>query len=234
MSNAFAPILRARPCPIFGRPVHPGSPPIDYSPILLLKPFGFRITPDTLSSSEISRWPARHYPRLWIQRPSSERRRDFNPPDSCAAQRTVWKSPDGAADCDLAPITLSDSAACVPTRPRRPIWLAPGMTSTAPECARWPSRHDGHCDISGHNWNIWISIRYSTRFMEPLTSRGGQLTEGRDEDAGSRQPSTGRQPQLGAFNGIQQPDNSCAERDAILAVWRPPAERVRATQLTPR
>src|SRR5207253_11113873 len=88
MSNAFAPIVRARPCPIFGRPVHPGFPPIDYSPILLLKPFGFQITPDTLSSSEISRWPARHYPRLWIQRPSSERRRDFNPPDSCAAQRT--------------------------------------------------------------------------------------------------------------------------------------------------
>ena len=31
----------------------------------------------------------RAYPRLWIQRPSSERRRDFNPPDSCAAQRTL-------------------------------------------------------------------------------------------------------------------------------------------------
>src|SRR3954462_10513058 len=27
MSNAFAPIVRARPDPIFGRPVHPGSPP---------------------------------------------------------------------------------------------------------------------------------------------------------------------------------------------------------------
>src|SRR5438874_2686083 len=93
MSNAFAPIVRARPCPIFGRPVHPGFPPIDYSPILLLKPFGFQITPDTLSSSEISRWPARHYPRLWIQRPSSERRRDFNPPDSCAAQRTLRTAP---------------------------------------------------------------------------------------------------------------------------------------------
>src|SRR6478752_4955287 len=50
MSNAFAPIVRARPCPIFGRPVHQGSPPFDYSPILLLKPFGFRIAPDTLSS----------------------------------------------------------------------------------------------------------------------------------------------------------------------------------------
>ena len=28
MSNAFAPIVRARPCPIFGRPVHQGSPPL--------------------------------------------------------------------------------------------------------------------------------------------------------------------------------------------------------------
>src|ERR1700687_622067 len=89
MSNAFAPIVRARPNPIFGRPVHQGSPPFDYSPILLLKPFGFRIAPDTLSSSEQTRWPTRHYPRLWIQRSSFERRRDFNPPDSCAAQRTL-------------------------------------------------------------------------------------------------------------------------------------------------
>jgi len=50
MSNAFAPIVRARPDPICGRPVHQGSPPFDYSPILLLKPFGFRIASDTLSS----------------------------------------------------------------------------------------------------------------------------------------------------------------------------------------
>src|SRR4029077_1329894 len=89
MSDAFAPIVRARPNPIFGRPVHQGSPPFDYSPILLLKPFGFRIAPDTLSSSEETPWPPRHSPRLWIQRPSSERRRDFNPPDSRAAPRTL-------------------------------------------------------------------------------------------------------------------------------------------------
>jgi hypothetical protein len=29
-----------------------GVAPIDYGPILLLKPFGFQIAPDTLSSSE--------------------------------------------------------------------------------------------------------------------------------------------------------------------------------------
>src|SRR5215471_14381247 len=33
--------------------------------------------------------PARSYPRLWIQRPPFERRRDLNPPESRAAQRTV-------------------------------------------------------------------------------------------------------------------------------------------------
>src|SRR5712691_5416599 len=33
--------------------------------------------------------PARSYPRLWIRRSSSERRRDLNPPESRAAQRTV-------------------------------------------------------------------------------------------------------------------------------------------------
>ena len=37
--------------------------------------------------------PARHYPRFRIRRPSSERRRDLNPPDLSAAQRTVWAPP---------------------------------------------------------------------------------------------------------------------------------------------
>src|SRR5271170_4183049 len=109
MSNAFAPIVRARPNPIFGRPVHQGSPPIDYSPILLLKPFGFRIAPDTLSSDENLVGQRGITPRLWIQRPSSERRRDFNPPDSCAAQRTSGRrrrplkgSPPSAAQTERA------------------------------------------------------------------------------------------------------------------------------------
>jgi hypothetical protein len=50
-----------------------GIAPIDYGPMLLLKPFGSRIAPDTLPSIGSHRWPARHYPRLWIQRPSFER-----------------------------------------------------------------------------------------------------------------------------------------------------------------
>src|SRR5580692_8418355 len=33
--------------------------------------------------------PARSYPRLWIRRSSFERRRDFNPPELRAAQRTI-------------------------------------------------------------------------------------------------------------------------------------------------
>src|SRR5215831_12944611 len=46
-----------------------GVAPIDYSPV------AFR--------------PARHYPRVWIWRSSSERQRDFNPPEQRAAQRTL-------------------------------------------------------------------------------------------------------------------------------------------------
>jgi hypothetical protein len=48
--NAFAPIVRARPCPTFGRPVRHGVAPIDYGPVLLRKPFRFHLTVDTLPS----------------------------------------------------------------------------------------------------------------------------------------------------------------------------------------
>jgi hypothetical protein len=115
--NAFAVIVQARPCPTFGRPVHrrgsphrlrPGTsphtlriPPHDGTPcppencgewlqvhlgcIKLSHSCPFRLL-HTFSPLR----PARHYPRFWIQRPSSGRRRDFNPPEQCAAQRTLW------------------------------------------------------------------------------------------------------------------------------------------------
>ena len=89
-----------------------GVAPIDYSPILLLRLFGFRIAPDTLSSIGLRRWPARNYPCLRIQRPSSERWSDFNPPDSCATQHTLRPSPTPAvtaAYCDVEAATLVGS-----------------------------------------------------------------------------------------------------------------------------
>src|SRR5712692_9623123 len=93
-----------------------GVAPIDYGPVLLLMSFGFHLTMDTLPSGANARGgfrsalavsgfrlrarlgfsipscslrPARHYPRLRIRRSSPERRRDFNPPEHCAAQRTL-------------------------------------------------------------------------------------------------------------------------------------------------
>ena len=50
MSNAFTSIVQARPCPTFGRPVHQRGGPLDYGPVLLLKPFGFHLAVDTLPS----------------------------------------------------------------------------------------------------------------------------------------------------------------------------------------
>jgi hypothetical protein len=97
-----------------------GCAPIDYGPVFLRMPFGFHLTMDTLPSGaiasggcrsalavsgfrlrarlgfsipSISLRPARHYPRFWIRRSSSERRRDFNPPEQCAAQRTLRVAP---------------------------------------------------------------------------------------------------------------------------------------------
>src|ERR1700756_4995125 len=92
--------------------------PIDYGPVLLLMPFGFHLTVDTLPSEVRKQWlqvrlgsiqlspscpfrrlhtfrflrPARHYPRFWIWRPSFERQRDFNPPVQRAAQHALRSS----------------------------------------------------------------------------------------------------------------------------------------------
>src|SRR6266496_1004157 len=117
--NAFAFIVQARPCPTFGRPVHlrggphrlqPGTsphalriPPRDGHPALReLRSGGsrsalvcFRLSPSCpfrpLHTFHSSR-PARNYPRFWIRRSSFERRRDLNPPDQRAAQRTLRPS----------------------------------------------------------------------------------------------------------------------------------------------
>ena len=115
MSYAFASIVQARPCPTFGRPVHQRGGPLDYGPVLLLKPFRFHLAVDTLSSeclptelrsfplavkhrfrsgarlgfSLFESRPVRHYSHLWIWHSSSECQRDFNPPDLGAAQRTL-------------------------------------------------------------------------------------------------------------------------------------------------
>ena len=48
--NAFAAIVPARPCPVFGRPIRPGFYTLDYGPVLLRKPFRFHLAVDTLPS----------------------------------------------------------------------------------------------------------------------------------------------------------------------------------------
>ena len=48
--NAFASKVQARPCPVFGRPIHRWGRPLDYGPVLLRKPFRFHLAVDTLPS----------------------------------------------------------------------------------------------------------------------------------------------------------------------------------------
>src|ERR1700722_792175 len=108
MSNAFAPIVRARPNPIFGRPVHQGSPPIDYSPILLLKP---------------------HYPHLFVylrERESVKRR----------FREMIGFSPKEYERCWQQIISRSDSGSvrppCPPTRISSASEALPPPLDTAP------------------------------------------------------------------------------------------------------
>ena len=54
--NAFACIVQARSCPPLADQFIFGVAPIDYSPVLLLMPFGFHLTMDTLPSGNRMRW----------------------------------------------------------------------------------------------------------------------------------------------------------------------------------
>jgi hypothetical protein len=120
-----------------------GVAPIDYGPILLLKPFRFHLAMDTLPSGVLrnggfrsalicfqlslscpfrllhtfpSLRPARHYPRFWIRRSSSERRRDFNPHEQRAAQHTICPLLTSAPRSDC----LSAISVACATRSRSP------------------------------------------------------------------------------------------------------------------
>src|SRR6476659_1954211 len=130
MSSAFASILQARPCPTFGRPVHLWGSPLDYGPVLLLMPFGFHLTVDTLPSGVPQMaasgppWPVSDFrlcARLGFSIPSAfsgqrriiaafgysaphlSCRRDLNPLDQCAAQRKIDA---GRFHCDLRHLEL--------------------------------------------------------------------------------------------------------------------------------
>ena len=89
--NAFASIVQARPCPTFGRPVHRRGSPHRLRPGT--SPHALRIPPrgghPALRRPNFVLRPAIRYSRFWIWRPSSEHQRDFNPPEQCAAQRTL-------------------------------------------------------------------------------------------------------------------------------------------------
>jgi hypothetical protein len=114
---AFAAIVPARPCPVFGRPVHHGvassitaryfsaspsdstsrwtpCPPVVSRQLRRLRlPLG--LSPPFPAACPFRRYliavprPARRYPRFWIWRPLPGRQWDFNPPDLGAAQHTL-------------------------------------------------------------------------------------------------------------------------------------------------
>ena len=91
--------------------------------------------------------PARSYPRPWIRRSSFERRRDLNPPESRAAQRTV-----GLID-PPAPISPFQMPPAAPARKSAPN--ATHNWSRWPDLSPWSSPpsvppRGGSGDTSAH------------------------------------------------------------------------------------
>ncbi len=115
---AFAPIVRARPFPIFGRPVHPwdrsrrlrpgGSPHALQTPPRGGRPAlqsfrrwlqlclgRIRLSPSCPFRHLLylpTLRPVRHYPHLLDIDPWPRAERDFNPPETRAARHALWRS----------------------------------------------------------------------------------------------------------------------------------------------
>jgi hypothetical protein len=83
--------------------------------------------------------PARHYPRFWIRRPSSERRRDLNPPDLGAAQRTLRASPPLCPASVLRPSRLLTAWVSPFASGRQvPVFLTEACLEVTPPSCRTP------------------------------------------------------------------------------------------------
>ena len=168
MSNAFAPIVRARPNPIFGRPVHQGSPPFDYSPILLLKPFGFRIAPDTLSSGIRRATGSRSV--LAVSGFRLRARLDFSIPSCSPGQRGItpafgYSAPHPSAEGTSTPmIHALPSAHYEPNR----LPAAPGLAFTGLRLVSRSRPRDGVSRVAPvlvvyvpsplPRWSCWVLI----------------------------------------------------------------------------
>jgi hypothetical protein len=92
---------------------------------------GFRLRARVGFAIPSSPRPARHYPRVRIRRPSSGRRRDLNPPDHHAAQRTLWGAPIPCGPSRRASVSFArryHAGAPVFVSPLRPdAGLGPGV-----------------------------------------------------------------------------------------------------------
>ena len=84
-----------------------------------------------------TRRPVRHYPHFWIRCSPSEHRRDLNPPEPHAAQRTLWPR--------LTPAHASD----VSRSPRvRRVTVAPSTRRIYAPVVRMTSRFECMCPLA--------------------------------------------------------------------------------------
>lgn len=150
-------------------------------------PFGFHFAVDTLPSRDLQGtgfrsalavsgfrlrarlgfsipvsflWPARHYPRVRIQRSSFERRRDFNPHEQYAAQHTLRASQ------------------TPPSRTRPPCGFAPSRTGLPDRQTLWRPPGSRACCFSTcqglrpRRVPLWLAIFAAADVAFPLSKQG--------------------------------------------------------------
>ena len=142
--NAFASIVQARPCPTFGRPVHRRGSPHRLRPGT--SPHALRIPSHdghpALRRTYFVLRPASRYSRFWIWHPSSGRQRDFNPPEQCAAQRTIWPllTSDSSSQRLTTPVAQRQTARSPRVLPTHLHAYACRIYITAFPCKYWALR----------------------------------------------------------------------------------------------
>ena len=181
--------------------------------------------PFRLFHTFLSLRPTRRYPRLWIRRPSSGRRRDSNPPDQRAAQRTLRVAPTPQTPSHLAsvvprsalPGVLAHAGKMGPPRflgdlrvarrglrPRRDLRAGPvsGQPpySLAPRCClrrNITSRLPRLCSFGARSHG-------SLHSLSTLRSQGCPCaTQDSLPDGGQPCPGGGRLPSRGPVSGFQ-------------------------------
>ncbi len=165
---------------------------LDDGPVLLLIPFRFHLAVEhpVLRRATSTRRPVRHDPHFWIRCSPSEHRRDLNPPEPHAAQRTLCDTPTPRRPSPRASLPSPSGTIRAPAASLR---RTPGAASTASglvsRCPPPGGLYDGDDEASGFPGNPPARMPRAptpARSPPPRPLRGGDVAFRPTHDVGPR------------------------------------------------